>query len=169
MRCVFLKLVVLGLALGISSQASVLEPKASYYGREIESGFGLLIVGGVPMLSYHALMRFRLGNRYPLYLGPDIQFGLGKQGHFFSLMPGAWYVFELQNNPTATLSLGLLAGPTFAQGLGNVPPAAFGVFLDAGISFEIEGLSTVRGQFRSGVVRGLFAVSGAMLIGFRFQ
>jgi len=138
------------------------------YRREFESGFGQMVLRE-PAVVYTAQTRFGLGTALPLYIGADLQFALFSPGYFFTLLPGIWYDFVLFSAPSATLSLGVLAGPAFAHRLAGVSDNGFAAFGEASLAFEIDDLSTVRGQFRPGIVGGRLAFVMTMLIGFRFR
>jgi hypothetical protein len=152
----------------VAATAPGLPSRSGRYLREFESGFGQFVLGA-PAVAFNAQMRFLLSPRRSLYVGADHTFALFASGYYFSLLPGAWYNFTLVSGPLATLSLGVLAGPAFTQGLAGIPGVALTAFGEASISFEIDDLATVRGQFRPGVVGGRLAFSMALLIGFRFR
>lgn len=152
----------------VAGTAPLLANSSHLYAREFESGFGQLLVA-MPSVAFDALFKFRISHSRPLYLGIDGTYSLFSTGYYLSLMPGLWYNFTLRATPFANLTVGLLTGPAFCKSVVGMPNNSYGVFGEASISFELDDLTTVRGQFRPGIVGGRVAFSTAMLIGFRFR
>lgn len=96
-------------------------------------------------------------------------FSLTSAGYYFGLFPGVWYDFILQETPLAHLTVGFLLGPAFCRGMAGIADVTFATFGEASISFELDDLTTVRGQFRPGIVGGRLAFGMNVLIGFRFR
>ncbi len=143
-------------------------PMAKWYRREFQSGMGLLLLGR-PALTLNAQAHFLLNSVRPLYWGLDMTFSLPASGHYFALLPGLWYDVVLRAAPLAHFTFGALLGGAFSKGLDGLAPFAFSIFAEGSISFELDDLTTVRGQFRPGIVGGSFAFGMNVLIGFRFR
>lgn len=152
----------------VAATAPSLTAGSGHYLREFESGFGQLVLG-TQAVSFNALYRFRVSSRRALYAGVDMQFALFSTGHYFGLLPGVWHNWTLRAAPLLTLSLGALAGPAFCHLLTGLPDTSVGAFGEMSISFELDDLATVRGQFRSGIVGGRVAFGTHLLVGFRFR
>lgn len=145
----------------------VLERPGSYR-RQFLSGFGMMTLG-IPAAAFFAQTRFLVGDEWPLYVGAELNMALPDNSHYFGFHAGAWWEFVLAPSPAATLSVGMVGGPGFVKRIPGFADSTVGVFADAGISFEIDELATIRGQARPGIVDGKFAFSLAALIGFRFR
>jgi hypothetical protein len=139
-----------------------------FYKTEILSGLGLMLLGQ-PALALQFQSHFLLNPRRPLYLGADLSFALASPGYYFGLYPGAWYNFPLAENPLLHLTFGVLMGPAFCYQMLPIPPVSFAALGEASLSFEMDDLATVRGQFRTGIVGDVFSFGLQALIGFRFR
>jgi hypothetical protein len=139
-----------------------------HYRSEFLSGLGVLVLDGAA-LTLNTQFRFAFPKARSMYLGVDGTYGLFAVGTILSVWPGLWFDFVLDPVPLAHLTLGVLAGPTFSQGGSPLPAFSIGTTGELSISFEIDDLSTVRGQFRSGIVGGRFVFGMVVLFGFRFR
>lgn len=141
---------------------------AKPYRSEFLSGLGVLVLDGAA-LALNTQFRFVLPKARAVYLGVDGTYGLFRSGTLLSVWPALWFDFVLDPAPLAHLTLGVLGGASFSRGLPSLSDFTLGALGELSISFEVDDLSTVRGQFRSGIVGGRFVFGMVVLFGFRFR
>lgn len=105
----------------------------------------------------------------PFYIGPEFTFVLYSPGSIFSLAAGGWYDFRVYGSPHLTLSVGAIAGAGFTSYLPQFSNAPFVGFLDISLSQEIDDLSSIRAQFRPGIIDKSIAYMMNLSLSFRFQ
>lgn len=142
--------------------------QATPYRSEFLSGLGVLVLEGAAV-ALNTQFRFVAPGARSVYLGVDGTYGLFRSGSYLSVWPGLWVDFVLDPAPLAHLTLGVLGGPAFSRGLPSLADVSLGALGELSISFEVDDLSTVRGQFRSGIVGGRFVFGMVVLFGFRFR
>jgi hypothetical protein len=152
----------------IPATVTVPSTATNRYRKEFSSGLGLFLLDQAAV-SLNMQMRFSVSRKSLLYAGVDGTYGLFTNGSYFGLLPAVWWDFVLQPIPLAHLSLGVLGGVGFTRGLPALSPSVLALFGELSIAFEVDDLSTVRGQFRPGIVGGRFAFSMLVLLGFRFR
>lgn len=140
------------------------EPRLARY--RVNSLLGLNIVQGSGFLI-GTQFGFKLKGRHAVYLGPEVNFTLLSGGHLLSALATGWIEIPFPSSSNLSLHLGILAGIGFPEKVPQLPANTFVTYFDAAIAQEVDGLVTIRGQIRPGMVANRFAFMMNFNVGFR--
>jgi hypothetical protein len=109
----------------------------------------------------------------PLIVGAEFRYSQFSSDAFIpgsltSILGSARLEVLLSTASRLSVSVGLLAGLAFANGLDRVAPLSFSAFLDFAIIQDIDDLISLRWQVRPGFVDRQFAFLGDFSVAFRF-
>ncbi len=164
------------LALGFSvsgANAAPREAKISaseelFFPTRVNTMLGMCVSQGASLLSGMQLGHAPFTGT-PLYFGPEFTFALYSPGSLFSVAAGGWYDFPIYGTPHLTLSLGAVVGGAIASDLPQFPSTSLIGFLDVSLSQELDDLTSVRAQFRPGIIHHSVAYMMNFSLSFRFR
>ena len=131
------------------------------------SGFGVQVLDK-PGLALQGQLLFSVNKKRTYYLGPDITYTLYAPGSSLTTAIALWYELKVYGAPRLSCLFGLVAGPSFNQGVGGFSNTTYALFLDLALVQEVDDLISVKGQFRPGILGGTFTYVMGFQVAFRF-
>jgi hypothetical protein len=131
------------------------------------SGFGVQVLDK-PGLALQGQLLFSVNKKRTYYLGPDITYTLYAPGSSLTAAIALWYELKVYGAPRLSCLFGLVAGPSFNQGVGGFSNTTYALFLDLALVQEVDDLISVKGQFRPGILGGTFTYVMGFQVAFRF-
>lgn len=109
----------------------------------------------------------RFFKKTPIYLGPEITFTLDAPSSLLLVMAGGWYELRSPKTPRFGFSFGGYLGVGIPKDHPNVAGNTAAAFIDLAIFQDVDPFVCVRGQFRPGVIGGVFAFMANLNVVFR--
>lgn len=131
------------------------------------SGFGVQVLDK-PGLALQAQLLFSVNKKRTYYLGPDITYTLYAPGSSLTTGLALWYELKVYGAPRLSCLFGVVAGPSFNQGVGGFANTTYALFADLALVQEVDDLISVKGQFRPGILGGTFTYVMGFQVAFRF-
>ena len=143
------------------------ESEIRFYRRKLNIFVGINIAK-TSAIAFGGQLGVALGKSTPLYFGPEVNFSLFSPGSILATLVGAWYELRVYGSPRLSMGLGLVAGPAFTSSIPSLSKVTYEAFFDGVLAQDIDDFVSVRGQFRPGLIGGIFSFMMNFTVSFRF-
>ena len=123
---------------------------------KLNTGFGVTLVQGAKA-NVSAQLGYQLWSDRSFFAGPELS--IAKSGDVLvpTLLVGAWNEWPVDGAPRLSLAAGALVGLALTSSMPDQSAVGATAFVDFALSQTLDESTTVRAQFRPGVLGNFFA------------